>query len=82
MTTEEEYLKFLEYCNKRDLISLDSPSVKVALKVMTTDLETVEANGHSYNDALDNLNIALQARLRRKIDALCEELKELEEMEI
>ncbi len=82
MTTEEEYCKFVDYCNERDLISLDSPAVKVALKVLTPDLETVEADGESYNEALDNLNIALQARIRRKIDALCEELKTLEDMEI
>jgi len=76
----EGYYNFLEFCNKRDLLSIDSPRVR--LKVLTPDMEIVEANGCSYNDALDNLNIALQARLRRKIDALCEDLKELEEMEI
>lgn len=81
MITEEEYFKFIEYCNKRELISIgDSPTV--TLKVMTTDLEIVEANGCSYNDALDNLNIALKARLRRKIDTLCEELKILEDTEL
>jgi hypothetical protein len=49
---------------------------------MMSDNEMVEAYGNTYNDALDNLNINLQAHLRRKIDALCEELKELEDMEI
>jgi hypothetical protein len=81
MATEEEYFKFLEYCNKRDLIFFEPVRV-TRLRVMMSDNEMVEAYGNTYNDALDNLNIALQARLRRKIDALCEELKELEEMEI
>ena len=82
MATEEEYFKFLEYCNKRDLIFFEPVRV-TKLRIMTMGWnEIVEAYGNTYNDALDNLNIALQARLRRKIDALCEKLKELEEMEI
>jgi hypothetical protein len=81
MTAEDEYFKFLEYCNKRDLVFFE-PARVTRLRVMMSDNEMVEAYGNTYNDALDNLNIALQARLRRKIDALCEELKELEEMEI
>jgi hypothetical protein len=81
MATEEEYFKFLEYCNKRDLIFFEPVRV-TRLRVMMSDNEMVEAYGNTYNDALDNLNINLQAHLRRKIDALCEELKELEDMEI
>jgi len=82
MTNEEEYYQFIDYCNERDLIALDSPKAVIRLRVLTKGLETIEADGCSYNDALDNLNIGLQARLRSKIDALCEDLKQLEEMEI
>ena len=81
MPTKEEYFKFLEYCNKRNLIFFE-PKRVTRLRVMMSDNEMVEADGNTYNEALDNLNINLQARLRSKIDALCEELKELEEMEI
>ena len=80
MVTQEEYLKFLEYCNKRDLVFFE-PKRVTRLRVMH-DQQIIEADGQSYNDALDNLNIKLQARIRSKIDALCEELKELEDMEI
>lgn len=79
--TDEEYYQFINYCNKRDLISLGPVTVE-RLRVMDSDSKIIEAEGFSYNDALDNLNIALQSHLRRKIDALCEELKELEDMEI
>lgn len=81
MITQEEYLKFLEYCNKRDLVFFEPVRV-TRLRVMMSDNEMVEADGNTYNEALDNLNINLQAHLRRKIDALCEELKTLEGMEI
>jgi|GEM_PF-5768089 len=80
MTTEEEYFKFLDYCNKRDLVCFDPVRV-TRLRVMR-DQQIIEADGDSYNEALDNLNINLQVHLRSKIDALCEELETLEDMEI
>lgn len=79
--TDKEYFKFLDYCNKRDLVAFD-PVPVTRLRVMVSGGKIIEAEGFSYNDALDNLNIALQSHLRRKIDALCEELKTLEDMEI
>ena len=82
---KSEVHRFLTYCEKRDLefdrLTYTSDD-RYELTCFTQDHKCLAGIAPTFEEAIDNLNINLQARIRSKIDALCEELKTLEDMEI
>lgn len=50
--------------------------------VYCNGLGFMAGGGMSVDDAIDNLNIKIQSKLRAKIDKLCEKLYEIENMEL